>query len=126
MIRGFDSWVEAVDMGKLEIRLEALELRNTRLEEELERERDRRVTDAVERDERQIALGTTIAEREGFLWKPGLGPRHFDDLGLSLLPNVLGPKYDRRQRSRNSQKSSGQGGARETSQGRPTWPLSSP
>ena len=26
----------------------------------------------------------------------------------------------------NSQKSSGQGGARETSQGRPTWPLSSP
>ena len=27
---------------------------------------------------------------------------------------------------RNSQKSSGQGGARETSQGRPTWPLSPP
>ena len=82
MIRCFDSWVEAVDMGKLEIRLEALELRNTRLEEELERERDLRVTDAVERDERQIALGTTIAEREGFLWKPGLGPRHFHDFGF--------------------------------------------
>jgi hypothetical protein len=47
-------------------------------------------------------------------------------LVFSLVPHVLGPKYDRRQRSRNSQKSSGQGGARETSQGRPTWPLSSP
>ena len=63
LLRAFDRWVEAVDKGKLEIRLEALELRNTRLEEELERERDRRVTDAVERDERQIALGRAIAER---------------------------------------------------------------
>ena len=34
-----------------------------------------------------------------------------------------GPKYEWRQRTRNSQKSSGQGGARETSQGRQTWPL---
>ena len=34
--------------------------------------------------------------------------------GFSLLPHVLGPKYERRQRPRNSQKSSGQGGAGET------------
>ncbi len=24
----------------------------------------------------------------------GLGPRHFDELGFSLLPHVLGPKYE--------------------------------
>ena len=36
------------------------------------------------------------------------------NLGFSLLPHVLGPKYERRQRPRNSQKSSGQGGAGET------------
>jgi len=33
---------------------------------------------------------------------------------FSLLLHVLGPKYERRQRPRNSQKSSGQGGAGET------------
>ena len=48
------------------------------------------------------------------------------EIGFSLLPHVLGPKYERRQRPRNSQKSSGQGGAGETWQWRPTWPLSPP
>ena len=31
-----------------------------------------------------------------------LSPRHFDKLGYLLLPHVLGPKYERRQRPRNS------------------------
>jgi hypothetical protein len=36
------------------------------------------------------------------------------NLVFSLLLHVLGPKFERRQRPRNSQKSSGQGGAGET------------
>ena len=62
-LRFLDRWVEAVDEGKVEIRIEALEFRNERLEKEIERERDRRVADAVERDDRQIKLGTAVAER---------------------------------------------------------------
>jgi hypothetical protein len=36
--------------------------------------------------------GGPVGER--FLWKPGLRPRHPDDIGFSLLPHVLGPGYE--------------------------------
>ena len=62
-LRFFDRWVAAVDQGKLELQIEALTLQNVRLQEQLERERDKRFADASERDDRQIALGTAVAER---------------------------------------------------------------
>jgi hypothetical protein len=35
-----------------------------------------------------------IKGEKGFVWKPGLRPRHPDDIGFSLLPHVLGPGYE--------------------------------
>ena len=61
--RFFDQWVEAVDQGRIEVQIEALELRNERLEQDVDRERDLRIEEAVKRDDQQIALGTLTANR---------------------------------------------------------------
>ena len=61
--RFFDQWVEAVDQGRIEVQMEALELRNERLEQDVDRERDLRIEEAVKRDDQQIALGTITANR---------------------------------------------------------------